>query len=152
MNNATAGLHGQLRYCWVRCQSGQSSCQAMRYLAQRYMPVPAATCTLRSARFLLLVLHILREPFASTYRQNCLGTGSHCAVTVVILQPAPPPLPPWRRCKLLHGKLAKLLLACRAVGTQDGVAQHVVCTTAACLLGLTSYKSQRLPLPSMVAA
>ena len=26
MDNATAGLHGQLRYCWVRCQSGQSSC------------------------------------------------------------------------------------------------------------------------------
>ena len=59
VNNATAGLHGQLSYCWIRRQSGQSSCQAMRNLTQRYMPVPAATCTARSARFLMLVLHAL---------------------------------------------------------------------------------------------
>ena len=72
IDDATAGLHGQLSYCWIRCQSGQSGCQAMRNLAQRYMPVPAATCTTRSARFLMLLLH---TPCFTALKASCIMSG-----------------------------------------------------------------------------
>ena len=101
----------------------------MRNLTQRYMPVPAAPCTMQSACFLLLlVLHILRKLLASPVALLPRSPGNRlilCSHSSDIA--APPPLPPSRRrCKVLHGISRKLLLVCRAVGTHEGVAQHVV--------------------------
>ena len=69
----------------------------MRNLTQRYMPVPAAPCTMQSACFLLLlVLHILRKLLASPVALLPRSPGNRlilCSHSSDIAAP-PPSLPP----------------------------------------------------------